>query len=78
MKRIITQMAFMILLTSGQVFGQMDWYTPMDWRMLSPTTSPPARRGHAMAYDAARQRIVLFGGFDGTQYLNGSSKAVIH
>ena len=27
-----------------------------------PATSPSARDGHAMAYDVARQRVVLFGG----------------
>jgi hypothetical protein len=32
------------------------------WSQRSPATSPSARSGHAMAYDAARQRIVIFGG----------------
>ena len=32
------------------------------WLERSPTTSPSVRFGHAMAYDAARQRVVLFGG----------------
>ena len=31
-----------------------------------PAASPPARRGHAMAYDAIRQQTVLFGGLDQT------------
>ncbi|MGB3970091.1 MAG: hypothetical protein WBO45_25370 [Planctomycetota bacterium] len=35
------------------------------WNQLAPATSPQARWGHAMAYDAARQRVVLFGGFGG-------------
>jgi hypothetical protein len=35
------------------------------WMLLSPTVSPPARESHAMAYDQARQRVVVFGGFDG-------------
>jgi len=30
----------------------------------NPAASPPARISHALAYDAARQRIVLFGGYD--------------
>ncbi len=39
------------------------------WTQRTPATSPPARWGHALAYDAARQRVVLFGGYaDG--YLN--------
>ena len=29
-----------------------------------PATSPSARGGSAMAYDAARGRVVLFGGAD--------------
>src|SRR5664279_2216957 len=32
------------------------------WTQLSPVASPPARWGHAMAYDAPRGQIVLFGG----------------
>ena len=33
-----------------------------DWVRVTTTTSPPGRHGHAMAYDSARQRVVLFGG----------------
>ncbi len=32
------------------------------WTSQSRTVEPPGRVGHAMAYDAARQRVVLFGG----------------
>jgi hypothetical protein len=32
------------------------------WTNVSPATSPPPRDGHAMAYDASRNRTVLFGG----------------
>ncbi|MEE9128279.1 MAG: kelch repeat-containing protein [Planctomycetota bacterium] len=35
------------------------------WVGRSPTTSPAGRMIHAMAYDAARQRTVLFGGTAG-------------
>ncbi|WP_437639501.1 Kelch repeat-containing protein [Sorangium sp. So ce854] len=36
------------------------------WARITPTgTAPSARADHAMAYDAARQRVVLFGGFAG-------------
>jgi hypothetical protein len=35
------------------------------WTRLTPATSPPARYGHSMAYDPARQRVVLFGGRTG-------------
>src|SRR5262249_53590128 len=32
------------------------------WLLQSPATSPSARDGHAMAYDSARQRVVMVGG----------------
>ena len=32
------------------------------WVDKTPATSPSARDAHAMAYDSARGRIVLFGG----------------
>ncbi len=38
------------------------------WVQRSPTTSPPARGQHTMVYDAARQRVVLFGGWSSTTY----------
>ncbi len=44
-----------------------DWATTWEWDGTSwvlrfPAMSPPARWGHAMAWDGARQRTVLFGG----------------
>ena len=33
------------------------------WVERTPSTSPPAREDHAMAYDSARDRVVLFGGY---------------
>ncbi|MEM7200996.1 MAG: kelch repeat-containing protein [Planctomycetota bacterium] len=40
------------------------------WRDLTPSSaSPIARFGHAMAFDRARRRVVLFGGTDGSQRL---------
>lgn len=41
-----------------------------DWMLRTPPVSPSAREGHAMAYDAARKRVVLFAGADGGQMLN--------
>ncbi len=32
------------------------------WTRLTPNPSPPARWGHAMAYDPVRKKVVLFGG----------------
>lgn len=41
------------------------------WSLLSPGgTPPPARFGHAAEYDAANQRMLLFGGYDNTNYWN--------
>jgi hypothetical protein len=39
------------------------------WSQL-PGSGPSPRAGHAMAYDAARDRVVLFGGNDGSAVLN--------
>jgi hypothetical protein len=36
------------------------------WTQHQPVDYPSARRGHAMVYDSARRRVVLFGGHDGT------------
>jgi hypothetical protein len=53
-----------------------------NWTDISTTTRPPNRRLHAMAYDAAQQQLVLFGGtsynapgapFGDTWLLNGTS-----
>ena len=35
------------------------------WTQVLPAQAPPARRGHSLAYDRDRARIVLFGGDDG-------------
>jgi len=37
-------------------------YDGTTWTELTPAASPPARFGHAMAYDMARGRLVMFGG----------------
>ena len=40
------------------------------WVQLSPTNSPPPRSYLAMTYDPASGKVIAFGGFDGTGYLN--------
>lgn len=40
------------------------------WTQLFPANSPSPRFIGAMAYDPVSQKIVLFGGYDGRQYLN--------
>ncbi|MGH8095397.1 MAG: Kelch repeat-containing protein [Chthoniobacterales bacterium] len=42
----------------------------LTWTQLSPAVSPPARSYLAMTYDIASRKVVLFGGFGGTGYLN--------
>jgi cysteine-rich repeat protein len=38
------------------------------WALEAPATSPPKRNGFALAYDAARERTILFGGSSGTLF----------
>ena len=40
------------------------------WVQLSVPISPPARSYLAMTYDPASGKVIMFGGFDGTGYLN--------
>jgi hypothetical protein len=40
------------------------------WVQLSPANSPPPRSYLAMTYDVASGKVIMFGGFDGTTYLN--------
>jgi hypothetical protein len=39
------------------------------WRNRTSTSVPDARYDHAMAYDSARGRVVLFGGYNGSIYV---------
>jgi hypothetical protein len=39
------------------------WWTGGAWVMRQPPTVPPPRWSPAMAYDAARDRVVMFGGY---------------
>lgn len=50
-------------------WGQTWEWDGANWAQLMPAKSPTTRFGHAMAYDAARRRVVLFGGeFGGLIY----------
>ncbi len=40
------------------------------WTQLSPGTSPPARAGASIAFDPATGQLILFGGEDGSIFLN--------
>ncbi len=43
----------------------------VNWSMVNTPTSPGSLWGHAMVYDSARQRLVLFGGY-GPSYPSGT------
>jgi hypothetical protein len=53
--------AAVVVLMSGAAWGQCG----QDWSQTA-AIGPSARTGHAMAYDSARGRVVLFGGSGGT------------
>lgn len=40
------------------------------WKKINTKVAPSPRSGHALAYDATRKRVILFGGWDGTKRLN--------
>jgi cysteine-rich repeat protein len=40
------------------------------WTQVLPAHSPPPRAWHSLAYDSARHRVVLFGGYLGANALN--------
>ena len=42
----------------------------ISWMQLFPATSPTPRSYFAMTYDAASEKVIVFGGFDGAGYLN--------
>ena len=43
--------------------------------MATPLTKPPGHANHALAYDAARQKVVLFGGYGQTWLWDGNNWA---
>jgi M6 family metalloprotease-like protein len=48
------------------VYSDQTWiWDGNNWRQMHPAVSPPARCNHAMAYDAASRKVVLFGGDGG-------------
>lgn len=50
---------------TGEQYADTWEFDGVVWTRAAPATSPPGRKSHAMAYDAARQRVVLYGGFSG-------------
>ena len=45
-------------------------WNSVQWLQRFPLNAPPTRSGHAMVYDSARDRIVVFGGKSGASQLN--------
>ncbi|MBK8099518.1 MAG: hypothetical protein IPK26_20610 [Planctomycetes bacterium] len=60
---------------SGPLADTAEWRNPLLWYRQTITTngSPGARYSHAMAYDARRQRTVLFGGADAVGAFRGDT-----
>ena len=52
--------------TPGLYFDDTWAYNGVTWEPRSSAVKPSPRAYHAMAYDAARARVVLFGGIDAT------------
>ncbi|MEM7201116.1 MAG: kelch repeat-containing protein, partial [Planctomycetota bacterium] len=51
----------LLLLTSRRYFETWAW-SGSEWTLLSPFNNPPPLSGFGAVFDAARQRVVLFGG----------------
>jgi len=55
--------------TSGGVPSDETWaydFNSNSWTIMNPSAKPSARERHAMAYDSQSDRVVLFGGWQGT------------
>src|SRR4051812_42949248 len=50
--------------SGGEPTSETWTFAGVEWQLRVPTSSPPARFCHAMAYDALRQVVVLFGGWN--------------
>ncbi|MCR9246693.1 MAG: kelch repeat-containing protein [bacterium] len=50
---------------TNMLLGDTWEYNGIDWREVTPVTSPSPRYRSAAVYDTQRQRIVLYGGWDG-------------
>ncbi|GEM_PF-6889085 len=56
------RLALVLFLCPSGLAAQLDWH-------FNPPKIIPARSRHAMAFDAARGRTILFGGYDGSAQL---------
>jgi len=58
---------------SGTSFTDTWVWDGSHWAQSFPAHNPGARCGHAMAYDAARGQVLLFGGFDAASELTNET-----
>lgn len=63
-RRIVVSKAVVAWLAAAVIGSSVPAVAQVTWSPVNPVTSPPPRAGHAMAYDAARNRTVVFGGYD--------------
>ena len=56
-----------LVLSAGPLLAQADW------TQINTNNAPTDRLGHAMAYDAARDEVVLFGGSDSGVGITGGT-----
>jgi hypothetical protein len=54
---------------TGDPFGDTRIWNGRAWKHRLPAHAPTARWGAMMAFDTQRRQVVLFGGFDGLNYL---------
>lgn len=54
---------------SNQPLGDTWEFDGVDWTAAQPTNSPTARHRCAAGYDGTRERLVIYGGFDGSNLL---------
>jgi hypothetical protein len=55
---------------AGGLLSAQTWeFKNLQWAQLSVSSAPSARSEHGMAYDPVRQRVVLYGGQDGSANL---------
>lgn len=56
---------------TSTILSQETWlWDGLDWTVTPTSNAPSARRDAAAAYDPVRNRVVLFGGFDGVSALS--------
>ncbi len=55
---------------NGSLGDTWVWDQANGWINLAPAVAPSARHWHAMVYDDTTGQLVMFGGYDGTNFMN--------